>query len=66
MLHRDIKPENILINEDCYAKICDFGLSRAVGNNIYYKDKDNYKEIVDSNNNNNNNMDCNIDVITPK
>ncbi len=26
--HRDIKPSNILVNTDCVAKICDFGLSR--------------------------------------
>lgn len=28
VIHRDLKPANILINEDCVAKICDFGLSR--------------------------------------
>lgn len=30
ILHRDLKPANILINEDCSAKICDFGLSRSL------------------------------------
>jgi len=34
-MHRDLKPNNVLLNEDCYAKLCDFGLSRAVGNKIY-------------------------------
>jgi mitogen-activated protein kinase 1/3 len=29
--HRDLKPANCLVNKDCTVKICDFGLSRAVG-----------------------------------
>jgi len=29
--HRDLKPANCLFNEDCSVKICDFGLSRAIG-----------------------------------
>lgn len=29
--HRDLKPANCLVNTDCSVKICDFGLSRAVG-----------------------------------
>ncbi|CAD7965164.1 unnamed protein product [Amoebophrya sp. A25] len=29
--HRDMKPANCLVNTDCGVKICDFGLSRALG-----------------------------------
>ena len=31
LLHRDIKPSNLLLNSDCKAKLCDFGLCRSVG-----------------------------------
>eukprot|EP00727_Mastigamoeba_balamuthi_P008893 m51a1_g4626 putative cmgc mapk protein kinase (399) ;mRNA; r:315209-316954 len=31
VIHRDLKPSNILINANCDAKICDFGLSRPIG-----------------------------------
>ena len=30
LIHRDIKPSNILVNENCHAKMCDFGLVRSV------------------------------------
>jgi len=29
--HRDLKPANCLVNQNCSVKICDFGLSRAIG-----------------------------------
>jgi len=29
--HRDLKPANCLVNQNCSVKICDFGLSRALG-----------------------------------
>ena len=34
VLHRDIKPANVLINANCDAKICDFGLSRSMPQNL--------------------------------
>jgi len=30
LLHRDIKPSNLLLNSDCKAKLCDFGLCRSI------------------------------------
>lgn len=30
IVHRDIKPANVLVNQDCTAKICDFGLARQL------------------------------------
>lgn len=30
LIHRDIKPSNILVNENCQAKVCDFGLVRSI------------------------------------
>ena len=30
VIHFDMKPGNVLVNSDCYVKICDFGLARFI------------------------------------
>ena len=30
IIHRDMKTANVLINQNCTAKLCDFGLARSV------------------------------------
>lgn len=30
LIHRDLKPSNLLLNSDCHAKLCDFGLCRSL------------------------------------
>ena len=30
VVHRDLKLANILVNQNCNAKICDFGLARCL------------------------------------
>ena len=34
LIHRDLKPSNVLVNSDCSAKICYFGLVRYLGSEI--------------------------------
>ncbi|KAG8134142.1 hypothetical protein E2320_011849 [Naja naja] len=31
VIHRDQKPSNILLDRDCFVKLCDFGLARSLG-----------------------------------
>lgn len=30
IMHRDVKSANIILNSDCSARICDFGLARTL------------------------------------
>jgi len=30
VIHRDLKPSNILLDSDCFVKVCDFGLARSL------------------------------------
>ncbi|POI19102.1 hypothetical protein CIB84_017153 [Bambusicola thoracicus] len=30
VIHRDQKPSNILLDADCFVKLCDFGLARSL------------------------------------
>ncbi|XP_039222997.1 mitogen-activated protein kinase 15-like isoform X1 [Crotalus tigris] len=31
VIHRDQKPSNVLLDRDCFVKLCDFGLARSLG-----------------------------------
>lgn len=30
VIHRDMKPSNVLLNSECFVRICDFGLVRSI------------------------------------
>ena len=44
VVHLDLKPGNVLVNSDCYLKICDFGLARMI--NPEQPNNDGLKEYV--------------------
>ena len=37
VIHRDLAARNVLVSEDYVVKICDFGLTRNVAVNDYYR-----------------------------
>jgi len=37
VIHRDLAARNVLVAEDYVLKICDFGLTRNVAQNDYYR-----------------------------
>lgn len=34
VVHRDVKPSNVLVNADCSARLCDYGLAVATGSAV--------------------------------
>ena len=30
VIHRDMKPSNVLLNSECFVRLCDFGLVRSI------------------------------------
>ncbi|VDL18590.1 unnamed protein product [Hymenolepis diminuta] len=40
VIHRDLKPSNILVDSDCNAKVCDFGLTRSLARINGQKDRE--------------------------
>jgi len=55
IVHRDLKPANLLIDSNCYVKICDLGLARCLTkkaeHETFIKDfrKKEYKKVMKSN-----------------
>ena len=45
IMHRDLKPGNVLIDKQCFVRICDFGMSRSICTPQVLKKKEKTKTI---------------------